>query len=173
VSTAAAVLGGRSGWSRAGADEEGAAEALLDLERRANLVGLAHVFPADHFAFPDDDVLVRWRLLLADPSVTVDVVREPGSARLVAVAAYDDDRLRHLAVDPDHWGSGLGRAGVERAVVAIRARGRVPRLWCLADNHRARALYARLGWRPTGAERPAPFPPHPTEQEHVLEDRDG
>ena len=79
MSTAAAVLGGRSRWSRAGADEDGVAEALLDLERRANLVGLAHVFPADRFAFPDDDVLARWCLLLADPSVTVDVVREPGS----------------------------------------------------------------------------------------------
>jgi len=141
------------------------AEPLRDLERRANLVGLAHVFGAR--PFPDDAVLARWRATLDEPGVRVEVVDRP--SRLQAVAAYDGQRLRTLAVDPARWGEGLGAAGVARAVVAIRARGAVPTLWCLAANHRARALYARLGWRRTGAERPAPWPPYPVEQEHRLD----
>lgn len=142
---------------------------LRDLERRANLVGLAHVFGTR--PFPDGAVLARWRSTLGEPRVVVDVV-EAGPGRLRAVSAYDGERLRHLAVDPDHWGEGLGAAGVGRAVDVLSTAGATPVLWCLADNHRARALYARLGWRRTGAERPAPWPPYPVEQEHRLDGMD-
>ncbi len=52
-----------SDWRRAGADDAGL---LADLERDANLVALAHVFPPDVHPFPYDGVLARWRALLAD-----------------------------------------------------------------------------------------------------------
>ena len=135
--------------------------ALRDLERAANLVGLAHVFPAEQFPFPDDGVLARWAIVLDDPEVVTDVV--DGQEGLVACAAYDRESLRHLAVHPDAWGTGLGAEGVERAV-----RHGARRLWVLLANHRARRLYERLGWRATGVEQECPWVPHPVELEYAL-----
>lgn len=131
---------------------------LADLERDANLAALGHVFPRDEHPFPYDDVLERWRSRLAE-DVTVEVVG--GDGRLDAFLAHDTVTLRHLAVHPDRWGTGLARAGVARATAAG-----AHRLWCLVDNHRARGLYDHLGWRPTGARHPAEWPPYPTEMEY-------
>lgn len=131
------------------------AATLRDLERAANLVALRHVF-GDR-PFPDAEVLARWQALLADADVTVLLRPE-------ALTSWDAaGRLRHLAVHPDHWGRGLGREGVELAEAAVRAAGRTPTLWVLRENHRARRLYARLGWEPTGDTQPAEFPPYPEE----------
>ena len=144
-------------WRTATPDD---AVALRDLEREANLVGLAHVFPG--LPFPDDGVLARWEATLADPGVTVLMTD-------AAFTAWDDTgRLRHLAVHPGRWGEGLAREGVELAVAAIRASGLTPTLWVLVANHRARGLYEHLGWRPTGSEQPAEWPPYPTEIEYRL-----
>jgi GNAT superfamily N-acetyltransferase len=148
-------------WRRETDDD---AVALRDLERAANLVGLAHVFPPERFPFPDDDVLARWALVLADPGTVVEVVDGPSGLR--ALLAYDDSTLRHLAVHPDDWGSGLARLGVERAVRAIPADA--PRLWVLELNTRARGLYEHLGWRATGVTQDCPWTPHPVELEYVL-----
>ena len=148
-------------WRRASDDD---AAALRDLERAANLVGLGHVFPAERFPFPDDDVLARWALVLADQGTVVEVVDGPSGLR--ALLAYDDSTLRHLAVHPDDWGSGLGRLGVERAVGAIPAAE--PRLWVLELNSRARGLYEHLGWSATGVTRDCPWSPYPLELEYAL-----
>jgi GNAT superfamily N-acetyltransferase len=142
--------------------------ALRDLERAASLAGIAHVFPADRFPFPDDGVLARWALVLEDDDVRVEVVDGPAGLR--ALTAYDGSSLRHLAVHPDDWGYGLGRAGVERAVEAIAAGGSAQaRLWVLEHNHRARGLYEKLGWRPSGVTQECSWPPHPVETEMVLD----
>ena len=136
------------------------AVALRDLEREANLVGLAHVF--GDLPFPDEGVLERWRETLADPSVSV--LMTP-----FAFTSWDaEGLLRHLAVHPAHWGRGLGREGLGLAVEEIVASGGVPRLWVLAANHRARRLYDGLGWEPTGREQPAEWPPYPVELELTL-----
>ena len=142
-------------WRVAGPDD---ADALTDLERDANLVALAHVFPPDRFPFPWDGVRERWAATLAEPGVVVEVV--DGDERLEAFLAHDGMTLRHLGVHPDRWGQGLARAGVERAV----ARG-ATRLWCLVDNQRAWGLYEHLGYHETGSSRQAPWPPYPTEVE--------
>ena len=141
----------------------GDAHDLMLLEQSANLVALAHVFPPEQHAFPAAEVEARWRESLADPAVTVEVVEETGG--MVAYVAHDDAVLRHLAVRPEAWGRGIGRRLVTRAVQRMAPQ---PRLWCLADNHRARAFYERLGWAPTGASRPAEWPPHPVELELSL-----
>ena len=134
---------------------------LRDLERDANLVGLAHVFPAEQFPFPDDAVLARWAIVLDDAEVVTEVVE--GDQGLVAFAAYDHESLRHLAVHPEAWGSGLATAGMQRAV-----RHGARRLWVLAANDRARGLYERLGWSATGVEQECPWAPHPIELEYAL-----
>ena len=144
------------------------AAALAVLERESNLLALAHVFPADEHPFPTAEVEDRWRRLLADPGVTVEVVEGRGGD-LLAFVAYDERVLRHLGVDPTRWRRGWGRALVERAVSRM---GPQPRLWCLVDNAGARELYERLGWRPTGHEQPAEWPPHPVEIEYVRNEPD-
>jgi GNAT superfamily N-acetyltransferase len=145
-------------WRRAALVD---ATALRDLERAANLVGLAHVFGG--LPFPEEGVLQRWRETLADPAVTV-LLHEH------AFTSWDEaGRLRHLGVHPDHWGTGLAREGVELAVAGIRAAGRTPALWVLVDNHRARGLYDHLGWEPSGREQQAEWPPYPVEMELELD----
>ena len=123
------------------------------------LAALAHVFPAERYPFPADDVLARWRLVLDEPppstcsSPTTPTTRDG----LVAYAAYDDYTLRHLAVRPDHWGRGLATAAIETVLHAMDLRGStIASLWVLQENHRARRLYEYLGWRPDrrGARRP-------------------
>jgi RimJ/RimL family protein N-acetyltransferase len=140
--------------------------ALRDLEREANLAGLGHVFPPERYPFPDDDVLARWALVLAEPGVSV-VVRddaERGGGHIDVFAAYDDHSLRHLAVHPDLWGNGLASTVIDAVLRAMEQRGTaVAELWCLEQNRRARRLYEYLGWRPTEDRRPAPWRPHPTE----------
>ncbi|PUA80589.1 GNAT family N-acetyltransferase [Nocardioides currus] len=143
-------------WRPATADEAGP---LADLERDANLVGLAHVF--GDLPFPYDAVLSRWVLLLDDPEVVVEVVA--GEAGLLAYVAHDRESLRHLAVHPDVWGRGLGRAGFDRAAAAGATR-----LWVLDLNHRARGLYDAMGWTPSGVTQECPWPPHPVELEYRL-----
>ena len=145
-----------SEWRRATPDGAGP---LADLERDANLVGLAHVF--GDLPFPYDAVLTRWVLVLDDPEVVTEVVA--GDRGLVAFAAYDHESLRHVAVHPDSWGRGIAREAVSRAVAAG-----VTQLWVLDDNHRARGLYESLGWAPTGVIQECPWEPHPTELEYRL-----
>ena len=129
---------------------------LTHLERDANLVALAHVFPGT--PYPEDEVRARWERVLADPEVWVDVYGAP--TRLDAYVCWDATTLRHLAVRPERWGSGLARTAIGRAVG-------VSRLWCLVENHRARGLYEHLGWQPTGRERGAEWPPYPREMEYA------
>ena len=149
-----------AGFRRATKDD---VRTLSELERDANLLALAHVFPAAEHPFPLAAVAARWAQTVADVAVTVEVVE--GNQGLVGYVAHDDLLLRHLAVHPSAWGQGLGRRLVERAVARMLPG---PRLWCLAENHRARSLYEHLGWRATGVERPAVWPPHPTEIELSL-----
>jgi hypothetical protein len=130
-------------------------DALTELERDTNLVALAHVFPG--VPYPEDAVRQRWRALLEDPSVRVEVAGPPD--RLDVYLAWDDQRLRHLGVRPSRWGTGLARRAVARA-------SGVRRLWVLAENLRARGFYEHLGWSPTGRRQPAEWPPYPVEVEY-------
>ena len=151
-------------WRTAGPGE---AEALRDLEREASLVGLAHVFPAERYPFPDEAVLYRWAMTLAEPDVRVEVVDAPGGG-LLAFVASDATTLRHLAVRPDAWGTGLATDAVARVVGAA---DRPLLLWVLEDNHRARSLYEHLGWVPTGTTQKCPWVPHPLELQYRAPER--
>ncbi len=141
--------------------------ALLELERAANLVALAHVYPPSRYPYPADDVLARWRIVLDDPDCTTLVLDgATAAAGLVGLVAHDRSSIRHLAVHPDRWGTGLARTLLGAACGAIE--GPVF-LWCLVENRRARGLYEHLGWRPTGVAEESEFPPHPTQLEYVLD----
>jgi GNAT superfamily N-acetyltransferase len=138
--------------------------ALAELEREANLAALGHVFPPTRHPFPFDAVLARWRLVLDDPTTDVLVQDAPEGSGLAIFAAYDDSTLRHLAVDPRHWGEGLATAAIETVMHVMDLRGTTAAsLWVLEANHRARRLYSFLGWRPTSETQETPWPPHPTE----------
>jgi len=136
--------------------------ALRDLERAANLVALAHVYPPSQYPYPDNDVLARWSIVLDDPDCTTLV--HDGATGLDGLVAFDSASIRHLAVHPQHWGTGLARRLLEAA--CDRIEGRVW-LWCLVENHRARGLYEHLGWTPTGVQEESEFPPYPTQMEYV------
>ena len=142
--------------------------ALTELERESNQTALRHVFPPERFPFPDDDVLARWALVLDEPGATVLVHDAPErDGHLDVLAAYDARSLRHLAVHPDRWDSGLASWAVDTVLQAMAARGTTEaELWCLELNHRARQRYEHLGWRPTTDRRPTPWPPHPTEMRY-------
>ena len=107
-------------------------------------------------------MLARWALVLDAPDFVVRVAEDDDG--LVAVAAYDDSTLRHLAVRPDHWGDGIATTAIETALHAMDVGGcTIASWWCLEENHRARRLYEYLGWRSTSDRREAPWPPHPVE----------
>ncbi|CAA9378467.1 MAG: hypothetical protein AVDCRST_MAG21-1616 [uncultured Nocardioidaceae bacterium] len=149
-----------SGWMaasirRADVDDLGD---LVDMERAASIAALGHVFAG--IPFPTDDVAARWALVLADPSATVLV--DDAAGVLVGYAAYGGGWLHHLGVIPRWWGSGHGEALHDAAISASAAAGRPTTcLWVLAENHRARRFYRRLGWRDTDIREPASFAPYP------------
>jgi RimJ/RimL family protein N-acetyltransferase len=112
-------------------------------------------------------VLARWALVLDEPGVDV-LVRDRAPGQVDVFAAYDDRSLRHLAVHPDLWGTGLASTAIATVLQAMSRRGAtVAELWCLEDNGRARRLYEHLGWRAAEDRRPAPWPPHPTEMRYT------
>ncbi|KWX00707.1 Acetyltransferase [Carbonactinospora thermoautotrophica] len=62
--------------------------------------------------------------------------------------------LTTLAVEPQHWGEGVGEALLDRVVEEARSRGAHRlQLWTQADNLRAQLLYERCGFRRTGRTR--------------------
>jgi GNAT superfamily N-acetyltransferase len=61
--------------------------------------------------------------------------------------------LRAFYVDPESWGTGLGRALIIEAERRLAQHHAVATLWVLAGNARARRFYEAGGWRPDGSER--------------------
>jgi GNAT superfamily N-acetyltransferase len=131
----------------------GDVDALAALHLRAALEAYAHIFPSGAPKPVADDLARAWARELASPAATVFVARE-GGVVVGGVVASTDDRtrgmgnLRRLYVDPDRWGVGTGRALHDAAVACLTAaRVRLPSLWVLEGNERARRMYERWGWR--------------------------
>lgn len=143
------------------------AAALASLEEQANRVALAHVFGPE-LPYPYDDVLARWSLVLEEPGATTLVARDGG--RVEGFAAYDLASLRHLALAPELFGSGLAAQLHDEVVAAWRVAGlRQATLWVLEENHRARRFYQRRGWRPDGHRQECRWPPYPVEVGYALD----
>lgn len=95
----------------------------------------------------------RWRpsLIGADTSVAfvaeVDGRPVGGVIADLAPEARGFGNLRHLYVEPDVWGIGVGRALHDDAVDWCGDAGVASMdLWVLEENARARAMYERWGW---------------------------
>lgn len=132
------------------------------------VASLAHIFPPEQYPFPREAILERWHSELADPRFECLVHRRDG--RIVGYVMGHQNWLNHIATLPSEWGSGLANVLMDAGTRARRAEGhRRLHLWVLKENHRARRLYDRLGWRPSGVEVAEPFPPHPDKLEYVLD----
>lgn len=139
-----------------------AAEEITRLHRRAAQTGFAHIFPAEAPPPPFEDDLARWQFWLGpDRQQGRQPYTVEADGRIVGVvlAGPDPDApgLGHLArlyVDPDRWGTGIGRALHDAAVADLVGRGfPTATLWVLEGNVRARRWYERLGWVQTSGRK--------------------
>jgi GNAT superfamily N-acetyltransferase len=143
-------------------------EALVAIQRAAELAALGHIFPPDQHAYPAQAVATRWRTALAAAEVHV-LIAERGE-QAVGLACVAPGWLQGLFVVPDAWGSGLADRLHDAAIMIVQAQGSSRCcLWVLEANHRARRFYARHGWRPDGRHQSAPFPPYPVELGYELD----
>lgn len=110
----------RFGWPDAVVD------AFLDQQHRAHEQHLATAFPHAEHALAIVDGAPVGRIVLDVDAVRVHVV--------------------DVALVPEHQGHGLGTALLEDAMARARALGVPVQLMVRAENHRARDLYARLGF---------------------------
>jgi GNAT superfamily N-acetyltransferase len=135
------------------------AEACLAVQRRSAITGYAHIFRQDLFPFPDDVVRAEWVARLAGP---VQVVVAIADGEIVGTVGARPPRLEALFVVPEHWGGGVAGRLHDEALARIAASGCAnAELDVMADNVRARRLYARRGWVPDGRTERSPFPPFP------------
>ncbi|GIL31375.1 GNAT family N-acetyltransferase [Actinocatenispora comari] len=154
-------------WLRAGVPED--TQRLLAIQRAASLAAYGHIFPAEQYPFPDQQVLAESWAMLTDPACQVLVGVGDGSTA-VGFVTRQADLISRLYVDPAYWRRGYGARLLAAAVDGARADGhRTARLWVLADNRNARSLYERHGWRIDGRTGTAGFPPYPTEIGYQLE----
>jgi GNAT superfamily N-acetyltransferase len=131
-------------------------ELLADIQERASVAALAHIFDPHAYPFPRQEVRTRWatfdgRALIAE----VD-------GRAVGFVGVSAPWLDGLYVIPDTWGTGVASRLHDRALAMLQAEGCAEALlWVLEHNGRARRFYERHGWLPDGATRVVPYPPHP------------
>jgi ribosomal protein S18 acetylase RimI-like enzyme len=123
-------------------------------------VAYRHVFPADELdALPID--AKRWRRRLDEPPAGWSTfVVEDDAGDVVGFASTGPSRdepgigeLYAIYVEPSAWGSGAGRALIERAQDQLTNEYAEATLWVLEENARARGFYERAGWRPDGARK--------------------
>jgi GNAT superfamily N-acetyltransferase len=96
----------------------------------------------------DDD---RHPILVAERAGRVVGFAAVGTAK---VPAGDLGELYELDVDPDHWGTGVGRALLAAAHGELARLGhREAVLWVLPGNDRARRFYEVAGWTDDGVRR--------------------
>jgi GNAT superfamily N-acetyltransferase len=108
---------------------------------------------------PDDDLLALSRALIADPdSEGLQLIARDGDGRAVGFAtiywtwttlsAARQGIMNDLFVAEEARGGGVAEALIEACVEQCRARGAVHLAWQTAlDNHRAQAVYDRVGGR--------------------------
>ncbi len=134
--------------------------ALIEMQERGAVRGLAQVFPQAEHPFPAAEIRDRWAAELADPAIAAYVAAGPGGG-LVGFAARRADELLHFGTAPETWGSGLATWLHDALLATYPADVARLRLWTFAGNARARRFYEKLGWTATGARTRTSYPPHP------------
>ena len=151
---------------RAGRPDE--APLLADVQERASLAALGHIFPPELYPYPREAVRTRWIEAVADPARRTLIavsVEEPVGA--VCVGA---EWLEGLYVVPERWGSGLAGELHDRALELVQQLGSTKcHLWVLEENARARRFYERRGWRENGETRAVEYPPNPMDVGYTLD----
>lgn len=111
--------------------------------------GGVHEAHVAHAANGSSDYLVAWHHSAPLGSA---VIRWAGYVGAEGRAAYPDAvEICHLQVRPEHRGRGVGTALIAAAEQRASERGhRCIAVGVADDNPEARALYERLGYRPTG-----------------------
>jgi GNAT superfamily N-acetyltransferase len=143
-------------------------ERLVAIQREASLAGFANVFPPAEYPYPTDEVREVWREALADPEVDAYVAELDGEA--AGTVTVDTEFLRQLYVLPEHWGSGIGSALLERGLERMRERGATrAKLWTLEGNERGRRFYEGRGWKLTEVTRVVPYPPNPIDVQYAID----
>jgi diamine N-acetyltransferase len=145
-------------------------EALLiaDLQERASVAALAHVFPPELYSYPRQAIAERWSAALEDAQTRI-VIAEL-EADPVGVAGVRLEWLDGLYVVPDRWGTGVADLLHDRALELLRELGSSRcHLWVLEENARARRFYERRGWRENGQTRVVAFPPNPLDVGYTLD----
>jgi len=135
------------------------ADAIARVQERGWQQAYRHVFPPERLDAGGFIHVDRWRTRLQTPP--------PGWSTFVAVdgsivgfasvgPSRDEEGVGEvyaIYVDPESWGSGWGRALLERAQTQLARDYDEATLWVLEDNPRARRFYERAGWAPDGARK--------------------
>jgi GNAT superfamily N-acetyltransferase len=130
------------------------AEAVARVHVRTWQAAYAHVFPATRLAeLSVERRAKQWRewppLVAVVDGVVVGFVS-------VGVSRDDDavGELFAIYVDPERWGTGVGRELIAAGGKRLCELGHADAiLWVLEDNPRARRFYERAGWHHDGATR--------------------
>jgi GNAT superfamily N-acetyltransferase len=128
----------------------------------------------------EDERAPTWRRRIDGrrPEETVLVAARDGAVVGFASAGPTRDRdadqrsvgeVYAVYVEPEEWGTGVGRRLLERAVAELREVGfRHVGLWVLETNAHARGFYEHLGWRADGASKEERFGERVTELRYRL-----
>lgn len=130
----------------------GDAPAIATVHLRSALAGYQGIFLESAPVPTEADLEVKWRGLISEPRNIVLVARD--ATGVVGCAAVRSDLdvpagvlLARLYVDPAQWGSGIGRALHDTALVQMAGRGhQQANLWVLADNTKSRSIYEHWEW---------------------------
>jgi GNAT superfamily N-acetyltransferase len=136
------------------------AAAIARVHTRSWQVGYAHAFPEEALRAISverrAEFWSRWLATLAPRAAIVVADLNGDVAGFASVgAAREGDvgtgELYAIYVDPDRWGTGIGRALIAEAEERLRAASFGEAiLWVLDDNPRARRFYEAAGWAHDG-----------------------
>ena len=146
----------------------GEARQLADVQERASLAALGHIFPPELYPYPTDAIRTRWIEATADPARRTLIAvsgEEP-----VGAASVSAEWLEGLYLVPERWGSGLADELHDRALELVRELGSTKcHLWVLEENARARRFYERRSWRENVRARVVEYPPNPLDVGYTLD----
>lgn len=129
--------------------------AVATVHVRAWQQGFKDLLPADYLAkLEPADRARRYTFGITDGSKpqTIVALIDDAIVGFATTGIVEGEALLHaLYVDPDRWGSGVGRALIAEAKQDLRKTGkREAFLWSMVGNTRADRFYTADGWKLVG-----------------------